>query len=77
MNVILGTRDIIYYPIFPTEVTPKKKDGRTYGIVVEITRDVLGTVPLVTVRSPMQVNVIVILYYDTLNSSNIIAFMCY
>lgn len=62
MNVILGTSDIVYYPIFPMELTAKKKDVPTYGIVVETIRDVMGTVPLVTVRSPMQVNVITVLF---------------
>ena len=62
MNVILGTSDIVYYPIFPMELTTKKKDVPTYGIVVETTRDVMGTIPLVTLRSPMQVNVITIPY---------------
>lgn len=62
MNVTLGTSDIVYYPIFPRELTPKKKDVPTYGIVVETTRDVMGTIPLVTVRSPMQVNVVTVPY---------------
>lgn len=58
MDVVLGTSDIVYYPMVPVEVTPKKKNIPTYGIVVEISRNVVNNVPLVTIRSPVKVNLI-------------------
>ena len=58
MDVVLGTSDIVYYPMVPVEVTPKKKNIPTYGIVVEISRNVVNNVPLATIRSPVKVNLI-------------------
>lgn len=63
MDVALGTSDLVYYPIVPLKVPPKKeKNAPTYGIVVEISRNAMETVPLVTIRSPVQVNVNVVAY---------------
>lgn len=55
VDIILGTSDLVYYPIVPANADPKKKPVLTYGIVVEITRNVGETVPIVTVRSPLKV----------------------
>ena len=55
VDVILGTSDLVYYPVIPVEATPKKKNNLTYGIVVEISRNVMDSIPLVTVRSPVKV----------------------
>ena len=54
--MILGTSDVVYYPIVPLEMSPKKKSPLKYGIVVEIIRKVGETVPRVNIRSPMQVD---------------------
>lgn len=58
MDVILGTSDLVYYPLIPVETTPKKKSILTYGIVVEISRNVVDSIPLVIVRSPVKVGCI-------------------
>ena len=58
INVILGSSDLVYYPIIPlsAEKSPKKKSTPTYGIVVEVHRNAIDeSVPVVTVRSPVQV----------------------
>lgn len=59
VDVILGTSDLVYYPLIPVETTPKKKKSTlTYGIVVEISRNVVDSIPLVIVRSPVKVGCI-------------------
>ena len=55
VDVILGTSDLVYYPMIPMEATPKKKNSLTYGIVVEISRNITDSIPLVTIRSPVKV----------------------
>ena len=55
VDVILGTSDLVYYPVIPVEATQKKKNSVTYGIVVEISKNVTDSIPLVTIRSPVKV----------------------
>jgi hypothetical protein len=55
VDIILGTSDLVYYPVIPVEATPKKKSPITYGIVIEISRNVVDSIPLVTIRSPVKV----------------------
>ena len=59
IDVALGTSDRVYYSLTPAQTsTPKKskdKDVANYGLVVDITRHAGRRVPLVTIRSPLQV----------------------
>lgn len=57
INVALGTSDHVYYPLTrASSAKSSNKEAAGYGLVVDIERHAGRRVPMVTIRSPLQVS---------------------